>query len=93
MFTFKFNNPTSSHWLVNSTLLHQSGEYTVDEETFNHFFIQLFISLGLIYDVVDLRVTEADLISEVTPLDDAGIEAEVTTAIEEKVSVKTTTRR
>ncbi len=91
MFTFKFNNPTSSHWLVNSTLLHQSGEYTVDEETFNHFFIQLLITIG--YIEVELPVTEADLISEVTPLDDAGIEAEVTTAIEEEVSVKTTTRR
>lgn len=91
MFTFKFNNPTSSHWLVNSTLLHQSGEYTVDEETFNHFFIQLLITIG--YIEVELPVTEADLISEVTPLDDAGIEAEVTPTIEEEVSVKTTTRR
>lgn len=91
MFTFKFNNPTSSHWLVNSTLLHQSGEYTVDEETFNHFFIQLLITIG--YIEVELPVTEADLISEVTPLDDAGIEAEVTPTIEEEVSVKKTTRR
>lgn len=91
MFTFKFNNPTSSHWLVNSTLLHQSGEYTVDEETFNHFFIQLLITIG--YIEVEPPVTEADPISEVTPLDDAGIEAEVTPTIEEEVSVKKTTRR
>jgi hypothetical protein len=79
MFTFKFNNPTPFPWTINSSTLQESGEYTVDEETFNHFFIQLLISLGFIYDVVDLRVTEADTISEVTPLDDAELEAEVTT--------------